>query len=254
MSTLPPRLEALIQRELGATRVELVAPEMAADIPANDGALWVALPRGYTLLVEVPDTGADRMSLQEKLEVLVESFNETLAEALGGVERPRTAEALQAELQALTAAAGAVDAAVIDATSNVTWCAADADDATPHVTAELAQVIEFDPEKRRSSPAPARAPKAPIVRAIEAVRGDSLIATLPKGGSLSHHDRNGPVPYVARSFGTIYVLILVFDAPFDELRAERALHARMGIIERLVLALPPLEPTPIGAKAARNRS
>ena len=253
MSTLPPRLEALIQRELGATRVELVAPEMATDLPANDAALWVALPRGFTLLVEVPDTGADRMSLQEKLEVLVESFSESLFESLGGAERLRAADALQAELRALTAAAGAIDAAVIDATSNVTWCAADAEDATPHVTTELAQVIEFDPEKRRSSPAPARTPKAPILRAMEAVRADGAIAALTKGGTLAHHDRNGPVPYVARSFGSIYVLILVFDAPFDELRAERALHARMGTIERLVLALPPLEPTPIGAKAARIR-
>jgi hypothetical protein len=54
---------------------------------------------------------------------------------------------------------------------------------------------------------------------------------------------DGPY-YLALSFSGIYLLCLVFDAPFDELRAERAAHESLARIERLVLALPPLDPEP----------
>jgi hypothetical protein len=46
------------------------------------------------------------------------------------------------------------------------------------------------------------------------------------------------------SFSSIYLLCLVFDGDFDELRAERAAHDALPRIERLVLALPPLDPDP----------
>jgi hypothetical protein len=49
---------------------------------------------------------------------------------------------------------------------------------------------------------------------------------------------------VARSFASIYVLIVVFESPFDELRAEQAIEDGLPRIERLVLALPPLDPKP----------
>jgi hypothetical protein len=39
-------------------------------------------------------------------------------------------------------------------------------------------------------------------------------------------------------------LTLVFAAAFDELRAERAVLESLPRIERLVLALPPLNPEP----------
>ncbi len=78
---------------------------------------------------------------------------------------------------------------------------------------------------------------------------------LSRGGTLTHHERTADIPYVARSFGTIYVLVLTFDEPFDELRAERALNAHMSSIERLVLALPPLDPSPSGgARVVRRRT
>jgi hypothetical protein len=50
--------------------------------------------------------------------------------------------------------------------------------------------------------------------------------------------------FVARSFGGIYVLLVIYEAPFDELRAERAIAERLPRIERLVMALPPLDPRP----------
>jgi hypothetical protein len=114
--------------------------------------------------------------------------------------------------------------------------------------------MTFDAAVRKSSPSTLPPPRSLTNRAVDAVRALPATTALPRGGLLAHHDRNADVPYVARSFATIYVVVLVFDAPFDEIRAERALQARLDSIERLVLALPPLDPSPIaGARALRRK-
>jgi hypothetical protein len=92
-------------------------------------------------------------------------------------------------------------------------------------------------------------------RAIAEVRAFPQMATLHRGGHL-HASKSEPgFGYVAHSFAAIYVLLLVFDAPFDELRAKRALAQSLTTIERLVLALPPLDPGPklAGVVALRSR-
>jgi len=91
-------------------------------------------------------------------------------------------------------------------------------------------------------------------RAIAAVRELPEMETLHKGGHLHHSESDGGSGFMARSFAAIYVLILVFDGPFDELRAKRAMMNALPTVERLVLALPPLDPTPMaGAAAMRPR-
>ena len=60
--------------------------------------------------------------------------------------------------------------------------------------------------------------------------------------------------YVARSFADIYVLVLVFDRPYDELCAEREIAAALPVIERLILALPPLDPGPLAGMAPVRRA
>jgi hypothetical protein len=79
--------------------------------------------------------------------------------------------------------------------------------------------------------------------ALEVVRGLDL-ATLRKGKHLRHVERMGKGPYIAHSFAGIYLLVLAYAAPFDELRAERAIAESLPRIEHLVLALPPLDPSP----------
>lgn len=81
-------------------------------------------------------------------------------------------------------------------------------------------------------------------RAIAAVRALPEIDGLNKGGQLRATVATEDFGYIARSFSAIYVAILVFDAPFDELLAKRALSHAMPTIERLVEALPPLDPPP----------
>jgi hypothetical protein len=92
-------------------------------------------------------------------------------------------------------------------------------------------------------------------RAIRAVRSLPEMATLHKGGHV-HASESGPdLGFVARSFAAIYVLILAFRGPFEELRAKRAILHALPHIERLVLALPPQDPAPImgGVVALRPR-
>lgn len=90
-------------------------------------------------------------------------------------------------------------------------------------------------------------------RAIRAVRALPEMPTLHKGGHIHHSESEADFGYVARSFAGIYVLVVVFGEPFDELRAKRATLHALPIIERLVLALPPRDPVPTSGAVALPR-
>ena len=80
-------------------------------------------------------------------------------------------------------------------------------------------------------------------RAIALIRALPSLALLHKGRHLRHVSRDESY-YLVLSFSSIYLLCMVFDGDFDELRAERAAQESLPRIERLVLALPPLDPDP----------
>lgn len=92
-------------------------------------------------------------------------------------------------------------------------------------------------------------------RAIELVRQLPSLDLLRKGRHLRHVAR-GEANCLVLSFSSIYLLCLVFEGAFDELRAERAAQESLPRIERLVLALPPLDPdpSPVGGVVALRRS
>ncbi|HEX9295135.1 MAG TPA: hypothetical protein VF881_04855 [Polyangiaceae bacterium] len=93
-----------------------------------------------------------------------------------------------------------------------------------------------------------------VRRAIQEVRAMSEMATLHRGGHLNRSIIEPEFAVVARSFAAIYVLVLVFRGPFDELRAKHAVSQALPGIESLVLALPPRDPPPsiAGARAMRK--
>jgi hypothetical protein len=136
--------------------------------------------------------------------------------------RPPVARSLRDELDALATRAAASNAIVIDANSPILWGAA--------------QAVED-------------------VATLDAVRALPEIAALRKGKHVRCVHGGGAAPLVAHSFAGIYLLVVLFDAPFDELRAERAILDALGRVERLVLALPPHDPDPsegAGAVAVRQ--
>ncbi len=92
-------------------------------------------------------------------------------------------------------------------------------------------------------------------RAIADVRALPEMLSLHKGGHLRHMVSEPDFGCWARSFAAIYVVILIFEGPFDELLVKRAVTQALPTIERLVAALPPLDPEPptAGVAALRGR-
>lgn len=279
------RLLEVIRRELGAVdaRAEIGGAE-----PADPRLLFCSLPGGLRLVAvfDQPPDGAD--ALRDRLESLAASFAElapTPAE-LGGRRRELAWTELDGELEVLASRAGACQALVIDVGSPVVWgssaperredgvpAAIEAARAWEQAVArgfDLAELLELDQDAlverlagtgaerlagvvarlrggvRRSRPSWQRHLLAS--RAIQAVRAASAGQT--STAHLKELVRRDGFAYFARGFGSIYWLVLVFEGQLSELGAEGAVLHALPIIERLVLALPPLSPPP-GARKGR---
>jgi hypothetical protein len=91
-------------------------------------------------------------------------------------------------------------------------------------------------------------------KAIQLVRRMPELGSLHRGGHLNRTVSEPDFACVAKSFAAIYLLVLVYPGPFDELRASKAISQALPVIESLVLALPPRDPPPslAGAKAMRR--
>lgn len=120
----------------------------------------------------------------------------------------------------------------------------------PSTSTEVDELLQIDTDSAAPS-----ANEALTTRALTEVRALPQMVSLHRGGHLLVSVREDDFGYVVRSFAGIYALLTVFDAPFDELRTERAMRDALPRIERLVLALPPLDPEPVpaGVVALRPR-
>jgi hypothetical protein len=256
------RLLALVCRELGAESARLL--RASEDEPHADNVLYGKLPDGRRLAVVFASAPPAKGALMRRLQMLTSTFAHSLEEGSSRrSSRAPPARSLHEELRALSVRARAVDAAVIDAHSPVVWGCASAEKDPPIETLALERVStsrlpEFDDSagaaplqdtRNEAGPEDASAPPPERIRelterAIDLVRDLPAVTGLRKGGHLAHAVRDASFGWVARSFASIYVLIVVFESPFDELRAEQAIEDGLPRIERLVLALPPLDPKP----------
>jgi hypothetical protein len=226
----PARFVALVKRELGA--VDVVFRE--ADDPPRDGTVSASLPDGRFVEVELQVLPDDAEALSRRLEMLVGAF-EGLTQSLAQKRREPPAVLLKKELRSLVKRSSAAAAMVIDAKSPVVWASAGADDDGESDAGKAATTLRE--------------------RAIGELRGLPQMGALHRGGHLALTVREDTFGYVVRSFAGIYVLCVVFDHAFDEIKAERALRESLPRVERLVLALPPLDPEPVpaGVVALRPR-
>jgi hypothetical protein len=182
------RFVELVKRELGAEEVDVV------DDAPGEGEIACLLPDGRFVVARFAQLPADA---ERKLRALVESFADIVP--LERRSRPSLARLLHDELRALSEKAGAADALVIDADSPIVWgdAARLDDDPGENAGGELS------------------------VRAIERLRTLPILEGLHKGRPIRYVLREDDLGLLAHSFAAIYVLVLVYPAPFDELRAER---------------------------------
>ena len=99
--------------------------------------------------------------------------------------------------------------------------------------------------------------KLPLIRQFGAHRdADGWLAHLATCRAIAalrrapeHHEAiDDNLGWLARDFGGIYHVILVYGGPFSEIGAARVMLRALPAIEKLGLSLPPVDPTPIGAR------
>jgi len=267
-----PRLLEVVRRELGADDARL---EIGGRDP-DDDAVWCEVEEGVRLraIFDSPPE-ANAAELRERLEALVTSFAETLQSAPTPSRRPLDPQhALDDALEVLTAQAGSLFAVVIDHSSPVVWGTSarprgpeDLNDAARAAEAiALANAMGIDLPAVMAGETEELAPELSSLvgqlRASAAPEGDDrdaaewglrfrLFAALSALRGAMDEDETGTrhavhdpdLAFLARSFGGIYWLLLVFDeTSFSELHAEAALIHAQPWIERLVEALPPVDP------------
>jgi len=110
------------------------------------------------------------------------------------------------------------------------------------IPAESAAMMTEDPDDDELDEDDALTESDATRRAVAAIRRLPLDG-VHKGKHLRHVERDREY-YLVLSFAGIYLLCIVFEGDFDELRAERAAADALPRIERLVQALPPLDPDP----------
>jgi hypothetical protein len=238
------RFLALVRRELGAVDAHVLEPDdPAAPAPEDAVALVARFADGRAVVARFAQAPADREVKQRRLEMLASTFDAVVEEsAHARKSRPPVARSLADELVAVCTRAAAVNAIVIDAHSPVVWAAA-------HTEGVVAQPPLASSPRVAESPANEDGGGEPRMatlsrRALHAVRGQPDLAALRKGKHVRYVERTGDAQSITHSFAGIYLLVVVFDGSFDELRAERSILEALPRIERLVLALPPLDPSP----------
>lgn len=266
------RLVALVRRDLGAEDVRVVDAAPAS----SPNTLVARLADGRHLVASFVEAPADHDALARRLEMLGATFASALGHAETGHLRLSPATSLFEELRALAQRAQAIDALVVDAHSPIVWGSAivrpRARVAPPAETShqKLIDVPEWatepgDPyfdggQDRGSGPSletPAEDARLLVLSnaVADRVRDLATHAEVHKGRHFRHAESGEGEGHFSVSFAGIYVLVLVYEGVFDELRAERATHEALPRVERLVAALPPLdpEPQPMGGVVAFRR-
>ncbi|MGE0785590.1 MAG: hypothetical protein AB7S26_07870 [Sandaracinaceae bacterium] len=282
------KLLDVVKRELGA---EDARAEIGGRAPDDPRVVHAKLGESWRVVVTFARPVADAGVKREKLERLLAPFD--VARRIDPPDaRVEKQLELDAELDALAERAGARAALVFDERSPVLWgCSAPRADGwdvfameDAHVLAralgeagfDAAQCIHdgmpededlaargFDEtEARRWSHRAHRlhqiAPqwtKAEWTEAVQIATAVHAARASCKGGMAperftEHHEGYG---IFARGFAQIYLLALVYDGPYSELHAEGPLLRALPYIEGLVVALPPVEPPPRGAKVIALR-
>jgi hypothetical protein len=232
------RLFALLRRDLGAVRAGLTP--RGGDTPDGPNVVVLGLPRGQALWARLAAPPADSAVVRARMEMLADSFSQLLEREGERRPPPRRASSasLRRALRDLATAAGARDAFVLDTRSPMLWGSASGLSG-PLLGSPVLRVVQpgdANVQNRRDKRL------AWLRKAVAEVRQIPRIHDLPRGAHLRMASSDAELGFLVRSFAAIYLLVLAYDTPFEELHAEREASRALPTIESLVLALPSPDP------------
>ncbi len=282
------RALGLICKKVGCRDARL---EIGGQPPDGPDSVVAITPSGFRLVAVFDAPPEDRASVALRLRQLASSFFETSVPtpvAREDAEYHLAQRRLDDELCALSGRIGASGSTVIDLQSPVIWGCSEGRHPDEDVdvllsVAELEQLARergidlavvsglreddrasalsiFEGEDRsrlerlvsRMAARPLRARQTQLIhaRALYQVR-KALRAQNRDESSFRKLYHSETLGYFARSFAGIYILVAYFPGAFSELRVEgAALHA-LPLIERHVLGLPPVDPSPPGGRVVK---
>ncbi len=274
------RLLALVRRELSADDARV---EIGGRPPADDPLhLWVPIGPQRRLVATFREPPGERDRLSERLGGLARAFSDTAGAVVPTVAEVADS-AFDHELAALCERAGARCGVVIDGSSPVTWARSHSELGVPgdlqRWLAAIRAVAQAEALMNGPQPlldggldeAASLLRKDHHERAARALEGiaerfaaqpQQLARWLGCGKALlalrDHRDRHpavqiGSLRWIghssddgvyARGLAGVYLLVLSFDGPLSELRVEGVVRRATSLLERLIAALPPLDPPP----------
>jgi hypothetical protein len=273
------RFLELVNRELGSHDARF---EYGGRDP-GDG-IWAQMPGGWRVRALFESEPRARADKQAKLDSLVASFtgiSEQLGDTLPRVSSAIAAEEVDYALGVLAEKTKAVRALVLDEDSPVLWGSSESPRGPEDVEVaewtgelvescnqaglDLVELVGLDDVALRERLAAIESRKLedrlmrrlPTIRELGrhrdaaawrehflVCRAISVIRRAPE----RHYAVEPDIGWLTREFGGIYHVVLVYPGEFSELTAKSVLSRALPAIENLVLALPPIEPTPKGAR------
>ncbi len=214
----------LVERELGAVDAYL---KLGGKEPSGGTLLFHEIDSSTWVVVVFAEQPEQPSPLQARLAALSTTFRSTIEAAAATSASPRTPadmarQRLDEELFALAERAGAARAFVFDFDSPVIWGASRLALEGTGANNELLERAAAELREQQGAE-------------LRGAHGHTVRLTLASGQEA-----------LARPFASIYVLALLFSSPLSVPIALGAVLHAAGLIERLVLALPPVDPDPGG--------
>lgn len=280
----------LVGRELDCQDAHF---EFGGQPPREPNRIWAEVQGGWRLVTRFDELSeADREPRRDKLEALIETFSgigNQLQVRSPRMTSPSASQEVDDALALLAEKAGALRAVVIDEDSPVMWGSSESppgpeDVETAMWIGELAEsagaagldmsaiveLVQLEPDQlrvrlRELEPRKLRERllrKLPLVRELGSHRdADGWAAHFATCRAVAavrrapenHEAMEDELGWLARDFAGIYHVILVYAGPFSDLNAARVMLRALPAIETLVLSLPPVDPTPKGARVLQFR-